>query len=82
MLGVIVIRHEVLKWCGARLGRDHDEILSRVVRVQFLLIGAQQTKFGGVSQRNVSMPGKWRCSGVVEHGACWVLGGRGQGCSL
>ena len=24
----------------------------------------------------------WRCSsGVVEHGACWVLGGRGQGCS-
>ena len=38
--------------------------------------------FGGVSQRNVSkMPGNWRCSGVVEHGACWVLGGRGQGCS-
>ena len=24
----------------------------------------------------------WRCSsGVVEHDACWVLGGRGQGCS-
>lgn len=33
---------------------------------------------GGSAVSSIS----WQCpSGVVEHGACWVLGGRGQGCS-
>jgi hypothetical protein len=50
--------------------------------VRFWLHRGGMAALPGILSGSAASSVPWRCSsGVVEHGACWVLGGRGQGCS-